>query len=136
MTGFTERRQTGAFIILEAPGHLSRDSGVMASGEDCAAGELLMASAGKLVAWDGDGDVVGILLASTNATSDTAVTYLARAAEVNFDLLTYPEDTDAETALAAIGIVTHRSGAAIPDNALLLNGQPLTLHDQILTLGA
>lgn len=105
MTVFTEAAHTAEFILSEANGHRSRENGTLASGENLAAGTVLMDNgAGKLVEFDGAtntaGDLVteaaGILLAATDASSaDTEVAYIARDAEVNLKLLTYPAESTA-----------------------------------------
>ncbi|TCN30331.1 head decoration protein [Sinorhizobium americanum] len=105
MPVFTEAAHTAEFILSEANGHRSRESGTLASGQDLAAGTVLQDNgAGKLVAFDADtntaGDLVdeavGILLAAGDASDgDIEVAYIARDAEVNLKLLTYPAETTA-----------------------------------------
>ncbi|MEJ6845097.1 head decoration protein [Sinorhizobium fredii] len=123
MTVFTEAAHTAEFILSEANGHRSRENGTLASGENLPAGTVLQDNgAGKLIAFDGDtntaGSLVteaaGILLAATDATDgDVEVAYVARDAEVNLKLLTYPaestaggEEADTIASLKLLGIIT------------------------------
>lgn len=117
---YTEAAHTAEFILSEANGHRSRATGTLQSGENLAAGTVLQLSGTKLVAFTGEtntsGDLLveaeGILLAATDATSgDTAVAYIARDAEVNLKLLTYPaestaggEEADTIASLKLLGI--------------------------------
>jgi hypothetical protein len=105
MTVFTEAAHTAEFILSEANGQRSREEGTLASGQNLEAGTVLQLNgSSKLVAFDGDnntaGDLidqaVGILLAAGDATGgDLKVAYIARDAEVNLKLLTYPAETTA-----------------------------------------
>lgn len=123
MTVFTETRHTAEFILSEANGQRSRANGTVASGEDLAAGTVVQDNgSGKLVAFTATkntaGDLIteaaGILIGAVDATGgDVAAAYIARDAEVNLNLLTYPAETTsggekaATTAsLAKLGVVT------------------------------
>ena len=113
MTAINEGRHTASFILSEASGSRSREEGTLAMGQDLAAGTVLKSVGGELTAYETASDAevaVGILLAATDATDAAKkVTYIARDAEVNLKLLTYPAGTDEELetieALAAIGII-------------------------------
>jgi hypothetical protein len=103
MTTFTEKAHGPEFILSEANGQRSRANGTVASGEVLEAGEVVMLNgAGKLVAWTGDlptdggvDEAEGIMLYPVDATDgDVAAAYLARDAEVNLNLLVYPENSD------------------------------------------
>lgn len=121
-SSFTEAYHTAAFILSEANGHRSRESGTVASGQTLNAGEIVQLSAGKLIAANGAlntaGDVVtaveGIVLAAVDASAADVdnVAYIARDAEVNDNLLTYPTETTlggekaaTVASLADIGII-------------------------------
>ncbi|WP_018516475.1 head decoration protein [Rhizobium leguminosarum] len=105
MTVFTEAAHTAEFILSEANGHRSRESGTLASGQNLKAGTVLQLNgSSKLVVFDGDnntaGDLidqaVGVLLGAGDASAgDLKVAYIARDAEVNLKLLTYPSETTA-----------------------------------------
>lgn len=107
----TEGRWPQAFILSEAPGSGSRQNGTLVSGQNCEAGQVLMATGAldsfgdkKLTAItmsgtssDLDGAVAGILLYNVDATDgDTRVSYLDRNAEVNMNELVYTTSTDGE----------------------------------------
>lgn len=101
MPALTESRHAASFILTEANGHRSRDNGVLDTG-DLAAGTVVMFSGTKLVAFAvdeaTDGSLVteaaGILIYAADASSaDQDVAYIARDAEVNLKLLTYPAET-------------------------------------------
>lgn len=104
MTTFTENAGNAAFILTEANGQRSRENGTLVSGQNLAAGAVLMDNgAGKLTALtssgtsgDLDGAAVGILINATDATlGDVGASYIARDAEVNFKVLVHPpESTD------------------------------------------
>lgn len=115
MAALTEARHTAEFILSEANGQRSRENGTLDTG-DLAAGTVVQLSGSKLVAFtgllatDGTPDVAaaGILIGAADATSaDQAVSYLARDAEVNVNLLTYPAGTKTITvaSLKALGII-------------------------------
>jgi hypothetical protein len=98
MVTFTETANAAEFILSEASGSRSRENGTLDTG-DLAAGTVLQMSGEKLIAFTAaeatDGTLVaeaaGILLAAADATdADQAVAYIARDAEVNKKLLTYP----------------------------------------------
>lgn len=115
MVVFEQGKRPQEFILSEAPGQRSRENGVLAEGENLAAGTVLMASGANLVAYDaaGESTAVGILMYNVNATDAAqAVSYLARDAEVNQKLLVYPEESseggeEAATiaSLADLGII-------------------------------
>jgi hypothetical protein len=105
-TVLTEKPRRAGFILTEQDGHLSREVGILASGQNLVAGTVLQLSGGKLIAYtaheDSHGslitDAVGILYdnvdaSATGSNADTKVTYVARLAEVKLSLLTYPPDT-------------------------------------------
>lgn len=104
----TEARHTAEFILSEGPGSISRESGTVLKGQKLTAGEVVQLSAGKLIAADGllntAGDVLteveGIVIdaidaSATGEDADTAAAYIARLAEVNNNLLTYPTESTA-----------------------------------------
>lgn len=108
MTTFTEGRHTAEFIISEANHNRSRENGTVLKGQNLESGEIVQKdSAGKLIAADGilnsddvelDTAVVGIVIdnvdaSSTGTDADTDVAYIARDAEVNDNLLTYPDES-------------------------------------------
>lgn len=107
MAAITENRPPQSFILSEANGQRSRENGT--GGATLPAGTVVKVSTGKLVAYDGSGTVVGILLDAT--VLDAKVAYLARDAEVNKKLITTDEVTDetpqsaAVTGLATLGII-------------------------------
>lgn len=122
MTTFTEGRHAAEFILSEANGQRSRENGTVLSGQTLEAGEVVQLNgAGKIVAFtaldDTSGDLitpaVGIMINAVDASAgDVAGSYIARDAEVNLNLLTYPEETttgaeEAHTiaSLAALGII-------------------------------
>lgn len=109
MTTFTEAAHAAEFILSEGPGHYSRENGT--AGAALTAGTIVEENtAGELIAFDGTGTVVGIVI--YDAADGDAVAYLARHAEVNGDLLTYPTESTAggeaaasNTGLATLGII-------------------------------
>jgi hypothetical protein len=116
MTVFTETYHDAAFILSEAAGSRSRDNGTVASGNDLVAGTVLMNDAGsRLQAYTGDeftdgaeDQVVGILINDTDATAGhVAAAYIARDAEVNLNILTYPAASEAKVIaqLKVLGII-------------------------------
>jgi hypothetical protein len=100
MTTFTETGRAAEFILSEANFHRSRDSGEVASGQDLVAGTVLQLDGGtRYIAYTGDemtngeeDEAIGILIADTDATGGThvAAAIIARDAEVNLNLLTFP----------------------------------------------
>lgn len=103
---YTQGPRAAEFILSEANGSRSRENGTVAQGQNLAAGQVVMMSAGKLVAHDGtlDGndDVVtaaaGVLIhnvdaSSTGQNADVAAAYVARDAEVNGNLLVFPTES-------------------------------------------
>ena len=99
MSVFTEVAHTGEFIITEANGSRSRDNGEVANGSNLAAGTVVSYDGGsRLVAYTGDeftngeeDEAQGILIPAVNATAGhVKAAFIARDAEVNLNLLTYP----------------------------------------------
>lgn len=122
MTTLNETLHAGGFILREANGDRSREQGTVASGQDLAVGEIVMLSAGELVAHDGllntAGDVItpieGIMYDACDATAAAKeATYIARDCTVNDAELVFPTETTAggekagvTASLAAAGIIT------------------------------
>lgn len=112
MTTLTETRHAGHFIQSEANGSRARQKATVASGQNLVAGEVVMLSAGKLVAHDGllttDGDVVteaaGIMFDAVDASGGDVAdsVYVAADAEVKDDALTYPAESTAGGEKAAV----------------------------------
>ena len=111
----TEGSRAAAFILSEANGHRSRENGTVAQGENLAAGQAVMLSGANLVAQDGALDTAGDLVtptvglliynvdaSATGLDADTAASFLARDAEVNGNLLTFPTETTAGGERAAV----------------------------------
>jgi hypothetical protein len=103
-TSYTEGRHAAEFILSEANGARSRENGTLVSGQDLAAGTVVMDNgAGKLTAYTagsvtdgGTDEAAGILLYAVDASDgDVACSYLARDAEVNLKLITYPDESTA-----------------------------------------
>lgn len=121
MTTFTEQAHGPEFILSEANGQRSRENGTVLSGQVLEAGEVVMDNgSGKLIAWTGDlptdggvDEAAGIVLYPVDATDgDVEAAYLARDAEVNLNLLVYPENSDGSqetenviTSLGYLGII-------------------------------
>lgn len=117
MTVFNETAHAAEFILSEANGQLSRENGEVASGQDLAAGTVVAFDGGsRLVAYTGDeftngeeDEAQGVLIYPTDATGGVHVkaSYIARHAEVNLGLLTYPAAKEAVMiqSLKRLGIV-------------------------------
>lgn len=99
----TEKQHKGEFLLSEAPGTLSREAGVLSSGENVVDGQVLKWSGVELVAAVGTvnsagentEDIAGIAYGAVNASStgpggavDTPIVYIARLAEVKLANLT------------------------------------------------
>ena len=102
MTTLTEAQHREEFLLSEANGSLSRETGTLASGESVVDGQTLRLSGGKLYAVDtvdivteGLTDFEGIVIGDYDATGGdvTGVPYIARNAEVQDDLITYPSES-------------------------------------------
>lgn len=120
-TTLTESARNAGFILSEANGNRSRENGTVASGQNLAAGTVLMDNGAGLLtaltaagtAGDLDGDAVGILLNAVDASDDDVEgAYIARDAEVNGNSLTYPTESTAGgekaatiASLAMLGII-------------------------------
>lgn len=119
MPYFEEGRYPAEFIVSEANGTRSRDTGTLISGQDLDAGTVLgkITASGKLTqfdqdASDGSQNAAAILFSPCDASAgDAECVILARDAEVNGAELTWPADietaeqTAAEAQLKALGIV-------------------------------
>lgn len=119
----TEAARPAEFILSEASGGRSRHLGTLKSGQNLAAGTVLQKDAdAKLVAFDGavdsggnaDPDACGVLIYKADASGgDKTVVYIARDAEVNFKLLTYPAGHGDDTILSlrrGCGIIARHYG--------------------------
>jgi hypothetical protein len=116
MTVLTETGRDAEFIMSEANFHRSRDNGYVASGNNLAAGTVVQLDGGtRYIAYTGDeftngeeDEAIGILINATNATSGhVAAAIIARDAEVNLNLLTYPAAKEAVmiASLKRLGII-------------------------------
>ena len=97
MTTFTEAQHKGEFLVSEGNGSISREVGVLLSGQVVIDGCVAIVAAGKLKAGTGASgeDVVGIFYGAYDATgADLAgVVYIARLAEVKEDLVSAEDGT-------------------------------------------
>lgn len=114
MTTFNEGRHAAEFILSEAAGMRSRENGTVESGQTLVAGQIVELNAGKLIAYTaGVPAAVGIMIDDVDATGgDVEAAYIARDAEVNGNIVTFPAETTgggeratSETSLEAIGII-------------------------------
>jgi len=105
----TESRHPGEHIVSEANGALSREQGVLISGQNLAAGTVLgvITASGKYTAFDQDaatGEEVAaaVLYAAVDASAaDADCVVHARQCEVMADALTWPSDLDAGELVSA-----------------------------------
>ena len=115
-TVFTETAHDGEFILSEASGSRSRDNGEVASGQDLAAGTVVQYDGGsRLIAYTGDeftngeeDEACGVLIPAVDSTDGhVKAAFIARDAEVNLNLLTYPAAKEAVMiqSLKRIGII-------------------------------
>ena len=116
---YTEARHPGEHIVSEANGALSREQGVLITGQNLVAGAVLglITASSKYTELDpaaGDGSQVaaGILFAAVDATdADADCVVNVRQCEVMAAALTWPsaitgpEQTAAEAELVAAGII-------------------------------
>lgn len=108
------------FLISEARGTRSREVGTVKSGENLKAGTIVALDTAKLVAWQAGDTAVGIIAKDYDASEADVpdALYIARSAEVDGSLLTYPEDSATEAAadLLALKIVVRPSLLAPVEN--------------------
>ncbi|MEM9681646.1 MAG: head decoration protein [Pseudomonadota bacterium] len=105
MAELVEGRHAAEFVLSEASRQRSRENGTVVTGQNLKAGTVVQDDGtGKLTeftaaeATDGSliDEAVGILLYDADATSaDVDVSYIAREAEVNLKILTYPAESTA-----------------------------------------
>jgi hypothetical protein len=110
MTVLTEGQHKGEFLVSEAPGTLSRESGTVASGQVLVDGQVVKLSSGKLIAATGANSggvgsetLEGIVLGNVDASGGDVklVPYIARLAEVKDAALTkYSGSADANKTTA------------------------------------
>lgn len=110
MTVLTEVQHMGEFLVSEGPGTISRESGILLSGQVVKDGQVVTINgAGKLVAGTGASgeDVVGIVLGNHDATGadKKQVPYIARLAEVDLTLVYAEEVSDAVVDWAALALL-------------------------------
>jgi hypothetical protein len=119
MSTKTETQHKGEFLVSEAPGTLSREQGILSSGQNVVDGQVLKWSGTELIAAAGTinsadentEDIAGVAYGAVNASStgpngavDSPVVYIARLAEVklaNLTLYTAAADADKTAAMKA-----------------------------------
>lgn len=110
MTVKTEGRHAAEFIMSEAAGMRSRENVTLLDGETILAGQVLgiVTVSGKYAAFDDtaadgteDAAAIAIYPASPSG-ADEEIAIIARDAEVNGNILTWPGTTDATEKAAAI----------------------------------
>ena len=109
MAVVVEGIHTGEYLVSEVNTNLSRNTGVLITGQNLVAGTLLgiITASGKFTrhahgAADGSEDVAGILYDNVDATNaDTTVVYTKRLAVVRESSLTYSAGSDAAAIIAA-----------------------------------
>lgn len=120
-SSFTEGKHPGEFLLSEANGTRSRETGTLTSGQKLVDGTALQITGGKLVVKDATVNtagafthaLVGFLIGDwdASATGENAdipgVPYIARDAEVKSSSLTLPsgKETLAKTDAALLGII-------------------------------
>jgi hypothetical protein len=123
MTTLTEGRHAAEFVLSEAAGTRSRESAAIDVGQDLDVGQIVEDDgSGNLTAMTGTLNTAGALITqakgillyagvSTTAVAQT-VAYIARDAEVNGNLLTFPTETSTGdernltiASLALLGII-------------------------------
>src|SRR5579871_6964931 len=103
-TVFNENPRRADCILSEGKGHISREVGVLASGQNLNAGTVLqLTGAGKLTRFtavnDSSGnlikDAIGVLYDNVDASGGDVknVVYVARLAEVQLAKITYPAES-------------------------------------------
>lgn len=123
---FEQGPRAAEFILSEANGQRSRDNVTVKQGETLAAGEMFqLDETGDAVAVDATLDsndalvtaIAGIMIYAVDASSsgtnaDTPAAAIVRDAEVNGNLLTFPDESSAGgeraacvTSLAALGVI-------------------------------
>jgi len=92
MTTKLESVHNGAFLLREDHGSISRDIGIVASGQNLLAGTVVSLTSGKWNPFDADGShPVGVLYNNTDATNaDTKAVVITRKAEVDAAQLIWP----------------------------------------------
>lgn len=93
----TEKQHTGAFLLTEANGTLSRDKATLKSGESVLDGRLLAYESGLLVAYEddnSDAEIAGLVLGDWDASGGAIddVPFIARLAEVRGSAIGYPDE--------------------------------------------
>lgn len=114
MTTLTETTHDAGFLLSEGEGQISRDNGILITGQDLAAGTVLgkITASGKWTAFhddaqDGSGVAAGILLAACDASGgDAACVVIARMAEVIGDELVWPTQSPLDTAAAIVELAS------------------------------
>jgi len=123
MTTLTEAYPAANFILSEAAGTRSRESAAIAVGQTLVVGEIVQDDgSGGLTTMTGTLDSAGDLVAqakgimvypgASDSTETQTRTYIARDAEVNGNLLTFPTETSTGNervltiaSLALLGII-------------------------------
>lgn len=123
MTTLTEGRHAAEFVLSEANGQRSRASAAVTVGQTLVVGQIVQDDgSGGLTAMTGSLDSLGalvaqakgiLLYAGASTSADIAtVSYIARDAEVNGNLLTFPTETSTGNernltiaSLALLGII-------------------------------
>lgn len=120
MADATQTNRTGEFLLSEASGTRSRDSGTVVSGQNLLAGTVvgIVTASGKYAAYDNDAvdgtaTAVGVLFADCDASAgDQLATFVVRDAELVKDKLVWGsgvttdgEKTAAYDDLAAVGVI-------------------------------
>jgi hypothetical protein len=103
-TVFTEGRHAAEFLMSEGERAISRENAVIVPGQDFAPGTILEAAGDWYQALTPGGTPAGIALYGVKTTDDaianTAI--IARLAEVNGKLLTWPDGTDVDGGIEAL----------------------------------
>lgn len=118
MTTLTEAAHAAEFILSEANGKRSRESAEVDTGQTLVAGEVVQFNGDKLTSFTADTNTAGSVITAAcgvviyPGVAGEKIAYLARDAEVNKNLITYPDETttgneEANTfaSLAALGII-------------------------------
>jgi hypothetical protein len=116
----TEGQHTGEFLVSEGNGSISREVRNIASGTTLVDGQLLQLSGDNLVPLTAGGTVVGIAYGGGTATVQRPkrLPYIARLAEVKYELLTFPADSDQAAivgALKQLGIIVRNLPDELPE---------------------
>ena len=116
----TETKHAGGFILSEANGNRSRENGILNSGQNCVAGEVLgriMTAAGEKISGTGDGAVGAVTIGPAAQVGVCVLTCIAESANAGTFSVVAPDGSALPNLTVAAAYASQHINLTVADGA-------------------